>query len=94
MESGSDSRGKNLTPWVTSIPVEARVYPSDKGKAHSALSLSNLERDCPEGKTIRVVVKKARGNFTPEERTEKRLQAMRLQREKKVSRLSQLSLQL
>src|ERR1017187_8550118 len=65
------------------LPEIARVYP--KENLNSILtSFSNIVEDQRLGKKITgVKVQKLRGNFTPEEREQRRIESMRKQKEKK-----------
>ena len=67
----------------SSIPVEARIYPVE-GADHSLDRFSNIIEDTKgDRKVFGVKVQKLRGNFTPEEREQKRMEAMARHKEKK-----------
>lgn len=69
------------------LPASVRVYPSDNTPDSVFARFSNVEEDRRKGKkVIGVKTQKLRGNFTPEEREEKRQAAIRRQKEKKLIR--------
>jgi hypothetical protein len=73
------------------LPEVSRVFP--KGNLNSVFSsFSNIEEDRRKGsKVIGVRVQNLRGNFTPQEREERRLASMQRQKEEKLKRRNQLS---
>jgi len=65
------------------IPEEARIFPA-VNKMHSLDKFSNIEQDTrDQRRVIGVRREKLRGNFTPEERNEKRIRGIAEKREKK-----------
>ena len=77
-----------------SLPSAARVYPN--GSLDSVFStFSNVEEDrCKGRRVLGVRTEKLRGNFTLEERKEKRKAAIAEQKRKRAIKLSQMSLQI
>jgi hypothetical protein len=55
-------------------------------------TFSNIENDLRDGKKVTVRVQKLRGNFTPEEREERRIASIKLQMQKKAARAAQQAL--
>lgn len=65
------------------IPVDTRIYPTENID-HFLDRFSNVDEDTKSSKRVLGVrVQKLRGNFTPEEREAKRLEAIAKQKEKK-----------
>lgn len=65
------------------IPSEACIYPTEN-KDHPLDQFSNINEDTIKSKrVIGVRVQKLRGNFTAEERDEKRIEAMRRKKEQR-----------
>src|SRR5271165_5663137 len=76
---------------IESIPSSSRVYPST-GALVNLDRFSNIEEDTwKDKKVIGVRVQKLRGDFTLEEREERRQAAIKLQKEKKIAKESQLT---
>jgi hypothetical protein len=75
---------KEVQDLIERIPSEARVYPGVLSEKLE--SFTNVDQDTRKNKTvIGVRVQKLRGNFTPEEREQKRQAAIEKQRLKKLS---------
>ena len=68
-----------VTTLIENIPTEARVEGFD--------AFSNLHEDTKDNRRVLGLrVQKLRGNFTPEEREQKRQAAIEMQRQKKLAR--------
>lgn len=66
------------------IPDAARIYPSDCSLLENLDRFSNVEQDKRNNRrVIGVRTQKLRGNFTPEEREQKRIAAMAEHKKKK-----------
>lgn len=77
-----------MKEMFNSIPSETRIYPIDDVE-HVFDNFSNIEEDKRKNKkVIGVRTQKLRGNFTPEEREQKRLAAIAIAKENKDKGLS------
>lgn len=77
---------KEVYALFDSLPAEARIYPSANTPDSVFATFSNLERDCPEDCTVRFKIKKMRGDLTPEQRIERKNEAIRKQQEKRAQK--------
>lgn len=80
--------GDHVTRIFESLPVESQVYTS-KDTDHTLATFSNVTEDIKNAKkVIGVRTQKLRGNFTPEEREQRRLESIARQKENKEKGLS------
>jgi hypothetical protein len=79
---------KEVMALFESLPGSVRIFPAENSPDSIFKTFSNIDQDLRDGKKItHVRVQKLRGNFTPEEREEKRQAAVKLHVEKKARRL-------
>lgn len=75
---------KEIVKVFESLPLENRIFPIDNQNAFFD-KFSNVEEDLRKSnRVLRVKVEKLRGNFTTEERNNKRLAAIEAQKIKKA----------
>lgn len=78
---------KEVYRIADAIPADARVYPAAGTIAEELDKFSNVDEDTKCSKrVIGVRTQKLRGNFTPEEREQKRQEGIERQRLKKLQR--------
>lgn len=72
-----------------SIPIESCIFPSVSPLTEKLTSFSNIEKDTRNNKrVIGVRTQKLRGDFTEEERNQKRIDGIKLKRQKKLDRIN------
>lgn len=82
---------KDVYKIFDKIPKEAIIFPTDELSSVFD-NFSNIDEDVRKftknpGKVLGVRVQKLRGDFTPEEREERKKESMRLKQEKKLKKL-------
>ncbi len=68
------------------LPSSARIFPSEKYPDSIFSTFSNIDVDEYKGRRVFVRYQKLRGNFTPEEREERRRLSIQKQHERKLQK--------
>lgn len=80
--------GDHVTKIFESLPNESLIY-SSRNTEHSLANFTNVVEDIKNSKkVIGVRTQKLRGNFTPEEREQKRIESIARQKENKANNLT------